>query len=233
LVEFLAELWRRALSVHPAPSPSVLVALALGALALVLFAWPLVRLIITVCHEGGHALAALLAGRKLSGIRLHTDTSGLTLTRGRPTGLGMAFTFFAGYPAAALLGLGVAWLAGEGYAAGALWLIVALLAVMLINIRNFYGALVVLGLGGLLALASWFAPPEILSWIAIGLAWLLLFGAPRPVFEVAANRNPGTDSAQLARLTRLPRAFWITGWLLLTVGALVLGTWLLLPALRP
>jgi hypothetical protein len=210
-----------------------MVALAAAALALVLFAWPLVRLFVTVCHEAGHAIAALLAGRKLAGIRLHSDTSGLTLTRGRPTGPGMIFTLFSGYPAAALVGLGVAWIAGAGYAAAALWLLVVLLALMLVNIRNFYGALVVLGVGVALAVAGLYAPPVTLTWLAHGLAWTLLLAAPRPVMEVAGNRDPGTDAAQLARITWLPRLFWVATWLLITVGALVWGAWLLLPALRP
>jgi len=209
-----------------------MIALAVGALALVLFAWPLVRLFVTVCHEAGHAVAALLAGRKLAGIRLHSDTSGLTLTRGRPSGFGMAFTLFSGYPAAAVVGLAVAGVAGAGHSAAALWMIVVLLALMLLNIRNFYGALVVFGVGAALAMAGLYAPPVALSWAAHGLAWTLLLAAPRPVLEVAGNRDPRTDSAQLARITWLPRLFWVALWLLLTVGALVGGGWLLLPGLR-
>ena len=46
--------------------------------------WPFTRVMITITHEGGHAFAALLTGRKLQGIRLHTDTSGLTISSGRP-----------------------------------------------------------------------------------------------------------------------------------------------------
>jgi hypothetical protein len=232
-MDLIGELWARVTAVHPAPPTAVMIGLAAGALALVLFVWPLVRLFVTICHEAGHAVAALLAGRKLSGIRLHSDTSGLTLTRGRPTGLGMAFTLFSGYPSAAVVGLAVAWMAGAGYAAGALWLLVVLLALMLLNIRNFYGALVVLGVGAMLAVAGLYAPPVALSWLAQGLAWTLLFAAPRPVLEVAGNRDPGTDAAQLARITWLPRLLWVALWLLLTVGALVFGGWLLLPGLRP
>ena len=37
---------------------------------------------VTIAHEGGHAVAALLTGRRLRGIRLHSDTSGLTLSAG-------------------------------------------------------------------------------------------------------------------------------------------------------
>ena len=38
--------------------------------------WRLARNAITIAHEGGHGLVALLTGRRLDGIRLHSDTSG-------------------------------------------------------------------------------------------------------------------------------------------------------------
>lgn len=76
--------------------------LVIGLLALVLVnygtSWRLLRNVVTIAHEGGHALVALLSGRKLNGIRLHSDTSGLTVSTGRASGPGMVFTLFAGYP---------------------------------------------------------------------------------------------------------------------------------------
>jgi len=227
-MDVLGELWTRALAAHPPPSPSVSAAIAAVAVALVLLLWPPVRMLVTVCHEAGHAMVALLVGRTLSGIRLHSDTSGLTLSRGRPTGPGMAAVLFAGYPAASVVGLGAAWLAGAGYAVGLLWLLVLLLALMLLKLRNLYGALVVLATGVLVAVFSWYATPTTAGWLADGLAWLLLLAAPRPVLELASARSPGSDAAQLAALTHVPRVAWVGLWLVLTVGALLLGaTWLL------
>ncbi len=193
------------------------------ALAVVLLGWPVVRMLVTVCHEAGHAVVAMLVGRRLGGIRLHSDTSGLTVTSGRRGGPGMVATLFAGYPAASLVGLGSAWLAGAGYAAGLLWAIVALLALMLLKIRNFDGALVVLASGGLVALASWYASPAVLGWLANGLAWLFLLAGPRPVVELGVRRRAGSDADQLAALTRVPGVAWVLAWLVLTVGALLLG----------
>ncbi len=227
-VEFLAELWRRALSVQPAESTLTVAVIAAVALVVVLFGWPLVRGLVTICHEAGHAVVALLVGRRLSGIKLHSDTSGLTLTRGKPSGAGMVATLFAGYPAAAVVGLGAAWLAGAGYAAGLLWALVVLLALMLLKIRNLYGLWVVVATAVAIGVTTWFAPPFVISWLALGVAWLFLLAAPRPVLEVARNRNPGTDAAHLARISLLPRLGWVGLWLLLTVAALVAGAgWLL------
>lgn len=226
-VEFLAELWHRALQVQPPQSTVTVAVIGVVALLIVVIGWPLVRAGVTVCHEAGHAVVALLVGRRLSGIKLHSDTSGLTLTRGKPSGPGMVATLFAGYPAAAVVGLGAAWLAGAGYAAGLLWAMVVLLALMLVKIRNLYGVWVVVVIAAALGVTTWFAPPFVLSWLAVGLAWLLLLAAPRPVLEVARNRSPGTDAAQLARISVLPRLGWVVLWLLLSVAALVAGAgWL-------
>ena len=226
------EWWRRASVTTPALDPSTLLVIALAALAGVLLAWRPVRLAVTVCHEAGHAVAATLTGRSLRGIRLHSDTSGVTLTRGKPTGPGMVITLLAGYPAASLVGLLAAAVAGAGHAIGMLWLLVGLLGLMFLKIRNLYGALVVLALGAVLALATWNAPTQLLVWLAYALAWLLLFAGPRPVIEVALSprrASAGSDAGQLARLTHLPRVVWITVWLGCTVGALVWGTVLMLP----
>jgi hypothetical protein len=69
------------------PSSKIVVITGLVALAAVGIdgVWRRARNVITIVHEGGHAVAALVTGRRLTGIRLHSDTSGLTLFRfGQP-----------------------------------------------------------------------------------------------------------------------------------------------------
>ena len=232
----LQDLWSRASATTPVPEASVLLVIALVALACVILAWPAVRMLVTVCHEAGHAVVAALAGRSVEGIRLHSDTSGVTLTKGKPTGVGMVVTLLAGYPAASFVGLLAAAVAGAGHAVAVLWLLVGLLGLMLLQIRNVHGALVVLVLGSVLALATWYAPARMLVWLAYGLAWLLLLAGPRPVLELAFRRGPGTagsDAAQLARLTHLPGPIWIILWLGTTIAALAWGTVLMLPEFLP
>lgn len=196
-----------------------------------MFAWPVVRTLVTICHEAGHALVAVLVGRRLSGVRVHSDTSGLTVSRGRQKGPGMVATLFAGYTAPAVVGIGIAGLAGTGHAAGVLWLLVLLAAVLLVWIRNLYGALVVIAAGVAVALASWYSPPSVLSWIATGLAWLFLVAAPRPVLELLRHHSPGSDAAQLAGLTHVHRYVWCLLWLVLTGAALVAGALWMIPGL--
>lgn len=212
-------------------------ALVAGVLSLLLVlsrnTWLLLRNVVTIAHEGGHAVVALLSGRKLNGIRLHSDTSGLTVSTGKPTGPGMVFTLLAGYPAVSLLGLGGAWLVTVDLAHVMLWACIALLAAMLLAIRNAYGVLSIVLTGGVIFAVSWFATP---AWQALCCAlfsWFLLFGGLRPIAELRRKRSggraPNSDADQLARLTGLPAGIWLATWFLAGLVALVIGgTWLLL-----
>ena len=231
------ELWQRSTSVQP-PLPELWV-IGVGIAALVVtwstIGYRLVRHLATLLHEAGHALIGLLVGRKLRGIRLHSDTSGLTVTRGKPTGPGMVARLLAGYPSPAIVGLAGAWLVSAGYAAGMLWALVLLCALMLVFIRNFYGLWVVLVTGGGVAVLSWTASGEVISIAAYLMVWSLLFVAPRAVLALQRSRRrqrSGTqsDADQLARLTRLPAGFWIAVFWLICAGCLLGGGWLLLNA---
>src|SRR5882757_11427746 len=106
----MSEVWDNITTAQPEVSVKVVV--ATGVVALVLIAWrPLwrhTRQVVTIAHEGAHGVIALLVGRQLTGIRLHSDTSGVTVSRGRPTGPGMIAVLLAGYPGPALFGLAAA-----------------------------------------------------------------------------------------------------------------------------
>ncbi len=235
-MELFAEIWRRATSVQPTP-PAVLVTLtAAVALALVVSraAWPYTRMLVTITHEGGHAVAALLAGRRLQGIRLHSDTSGLTVSSGRPSGPGMIAMLLAGYLAPALLGLGAGALLIVGYSLGLLWLLVILLALMLLRIRNFAGFWILVAAASGLVAVSWYASAPAQAVVAYLVTWILLLSAPKPVLELIGSRRRGraahSDADQLARLTRVPAGIWTALFLVLNCLGLMLGVALLLPA---
>jgi Peptidase M50B-like len=100
---------------------------------------------VTVVHEMGHVGAALLSGRRVQGIRLHTDISGLAITRSSPRGTGMLLTALAGYPAPGVVGAGSVWAATPGHTGAALMLLLAVLVVALLLVRDLWGLLIVLG----------------------------------------------------------------------------------------
>ena len=236
IADLIGEIWRRATSVQPIPPPSVVALTAAAALALVLLrsVWPYTRMLVTITHEAGHAVAALLAGRRLQGIRLHSDTSGLTVSSGRASGPGMVATLMAGYLAPALVGLAAGGLLIAGFSLGLLWLLVILLALMLLQIRNFAGFGIVVVVGAALVAVSWYAPAPVQSGVAYLVTWILLLSAPKPVLELVRmrrlRRTQHSDADQLARLTRVPAELWIVLFLVLNCIGLLLGIALLLPA---
>jgi hypothetical protein len=234
-VTSLTELWHEIVGTQADPPHSVL--LASGAVAVVAVVpqpvWRLTRNAVTIAHEGGHALIALCTGRRLSGIRLHADTSGVTVSYGKPRGPGMVLTAMAGYVAPALLGLAGAALLGTGHITALLWSCVALLGLMLLMIRNWYGVLALLAVGALVFGVTWYATSQVQAAFADFAVWFLLLGGVRPVFELqwqrSRGRAPQSDADQLARLTRVPGLLWVLFFFAVALGCALLGTHWLLP----
>ena len=232
-IDSVSDLWDTLLGAQPDPPGLLVLVTAVTALAVVVFRplWRIARNAITIAHEGGHALVALLTGRKLRGIRLEFDTSGLTLSAGRPTGPGMMFTLLAGYIAPSLVGLGGAWLLGGNRITLLLWVAVVLLLLMLINIRNVFGAVSVLVTGAIVFAVSWYATPQVQAAFAYVGVWFLLIGGVRPVFELqklrSRGRMPESDADQLAGVTHVPALFWVGVFLAVDVAALVIGGFML------
>jgi hypothetical protein len=232
-IDGVTDIWDQLFGAQPDP-PGMLVLLTAvaGLLAVAIRPiWRVARNAVTIAHEGGHALFALLTGRKLRGIRLEFDTSGLTLSAGRPTGPGMILTLVGGYIAPSLVGVLGAWLLGGNRITLLLWLAVALLLLMLINIRNLFGVISLLVTGAIVFAVSWYASPEVQAAFAYAGVWFLLFGGIRPVFELQTLRGSGrmrdSDPDQLARLTHLPALFWVGFFLLVNLAALLTGVFLL------
>ena len=255
----MADFWDRLTGGQSAP-PGWVIAVS-AAVALLIVAsprlWRLTRIAITIAHESGHAAASVLSGRKLEGIRLHADTSGETVSRGRGRGPGIVVTALAGYVTPPLLGTGAAALLAVGRVTLLLMLLLVLLAATLLMIRNWYGGLAVLLTGGAVVAVILLGGPAVRGAFGYGTAWFLLFGGVRPVFELAASRRtrtqprpgrlpagyrppaarlaggrpgPGnSDADQLGWLTGVPAAVWVTLFALIALGALVLGARLMIP----
>jgi hypothetical protein len=245
----VAVFWDRLIGAQSAPSGWVVGASAAVALLIVAspLLWRTTRIAITIVHESGHAAASLLSGRRLEGIRLHADTSGETVSRGRRNGPGIVITALAGYITPPLLGIGACALLATHRVTLLLSLLLVLLAVTLVMVRNWYGVLAVLVTGGALFAVTWLADSALRAAFAYAVAWFLLFGGVRPVVELARTRRravvfppgrrlaagrtgPGmSDADQLAWLTRVSARVWVTLFALVAIGAVVLGARLLIP----
>jgi Peptidase M50B-like len=209
---------------QPLPPAWVVIVTGLAALVIVLNteSWRVASKVITIAHEGGHALVSVLSGRRLEGIRLHADSSGVTYSRGKRNGPGLVLSAAAGYLTPPLLGLGAAWLLAERHLTAMLWLALALLAATFLAIRNAAGVFAV----------SYFATAAVQAGFAYLAVWFLLLGGMRPVLELTRRRRRGrrsgaSDADQLARLTGVPGGIWVTLFVVVSVAALAVGAGLL------
>ena len=233
-------LWERIASAQPAPPAWVVAVTGLAALLLVLNAqsWRLTSKVITIAHEGGHALVSVLSGRRLDGIRLHADSSGVTYSRGRRHGPGLVLTAAAGYVTPPLLGAGAAALLADRHQTAMLWLALVLLAATFLAVRNAFGALAVLATAAGVFAVSYFGSAAVQAGFAYLAVWFLLFGGMRPVLELSRRRRSGrartpraglSDADQLARLTGVSRGLWVALFVLVSAAALTVGARLLIP----
>lgn len=230
----VASIWDEVLSAQPQPPSGLVIATGLLA-AIVVFmprVWYYGRYAVTIAHEGGHGLVAVLTGRRLEGIRLHSDTSGLTLSVGKPRGPGMVATGVAGYLTPALLGLGSAALLAADRITALLWIDIVLLAALAVMVRNAYGWLLMLGIGAAFFAVSLFASARTQAGFAYLVTWFLLIAAPKPVFELQHRRRRGrarrSDADQLAAITGVGGLAWVCFFAVICLCALALGSYLLL-----
>ena len=185
--------------------------------------WAITRHAVTLAHEAGHAVVAIATGRRLSGIRLHSDTSGLTVSKGKPRGPGMVLTCAAGYLAPSLLGLAGALLVANDQLRVLIWGAVVAVVAMLPFIRNFFGLLVLVAVAAVFAGVAHYGSADVQLQFGYVVIWLLLIGNVRTIVEAARNRSGRSDFDQLRALTRVPRAVWIVLLFALSVATGVLA----------
>jgi hypothetical protein len=228
----LGELWHSLAAVQHLPPVWLVAVSGLLALAVVVprRAWLVSRNVVTIAHEGGHALVALVTGRRLAGVRLHRSTAGETISAGKPSGPGMILTTAAGYTAPSLLGLGAAALLAAGHPIAMLLISLVLLAGLTLAMRNGYGLAASAVAGLTLLIVCWLASPLVQAVFAYSLTWFLLLGAVRPVLELQRTRRRGvraTDADELARLTGVPGIVWVGMFGVVALAALAFGAdWL-------
>ncbi|KJF24320.1 hypothetical protein C7T36_10840 [Rhodococcus sp. AD45-ID] len=227
--------WDRVTAISPAPQAWVVPLAALVAVVIVLepHLWQVARNVVTIAHEGAHLIVAVLVGRRLKGLRLHSDTSGVAISSGKPTGFGVIVMTFAGYVGPSILGLGAAALLGAQRAVLVLWIGLFVVAVMMVLIRNLYGVFSLAVVGAALFALVWWGSAELQVAAAYFLTLFLLFAGPRPVVELQRQRSrrggaPDSDADQLARLSPIPAIVWVTLFFVVNVGVLAVGGWWIL-----
>ena len=211
-MDVLDEIWARALpeqGVALSGRP-VLVVLVLALLAVALRpSWQVVRLGVTLVHELGHAAVGVLSGRRFTGFVLRGDMSGHAVTVGPARGTGRVLTTWAGYPAPALVGSAVVWLAVHGWAAPVLTVVLAVLVAAALRVRSVLTGVVVVVVLVAAGALWWSAAAQLQAQAVVGVGVVLLVGAWRHLAAVMASPDRGvSDPGVLARLTRVPAGVW-------------------------
>jgi len=205
-------------------SADLVAVLVAAGLAFVPQAWGVTRHAATLVHEAGHAMVAVATGRRLNGIRLHGDTSGLTVSTGPRTGPGMIATAAAGYPAPSAVGLATVALVEHGRQTWALAIALVVLVAMVLFIRNWFGLLVVVIAGAAVALVTYRVEGTGQDLALLVFAWFLLFAGPRTSLDLWGHRRRTatrtSDADLLARLTHVPAPVWNALFVAVSVGAI-------------
>ncbi|WP_417215460.1 M50 family metallopeptidase [Arthrobacter sp.] len=209
-------------SLHAEALTLVLIIAAAIAVSVPWATWRWFGLYVTFVHELGHALAALMTGRVVSGIRLNLNHSGETVSIGRGRG-GAAWSGFWGYPAPAVAGAAMIWAACSGWAGAALSLGALLLLVALLFIRNLIGILIAVGCAVLAQLLVLFTDREVAAYVVVCLGIGLVVGSVKDWFKVTAvhTRRRGLESSDayiLARATGVPAVLWLAGFAVVIGG---------------
>ncbi|HEU4668667.1 MAG TPA: M50 family metallopeptidase [Arthrobacter sp.] len=215
-----------------ADAPSVtltelaLAVMAAAALSVPRRSWRYFGLLATATHEMGHAVAAVLSGQRLSGIRLRMDHSGTTTTYSRSR-RATAWSCFWGYPVPAIVGATFVWCGFSGWGPAAIAGGAVALAASLPFIRNLTGVLITSAAIALTLLLVLVVPAAFVGHVAVILGLALLVAAVRDLIKLAhvhlrrRDRLASSDAYLLWRATSVPSAVWI-----LLFAALVAGSWL-------
>lgn len=233
-------------------STRALLLTVLAAAAVSVFLWDTVfiypfRLLVTLMHESGHAIAAKLVGGEVLSVTISPGEGGLTLSRFEPSLLKRMFVSSSGYLGSSIAG--AALLVGAGRMRSGRVMLWGLVIWMLV-VAVVWVPFVPPGMEGGAAKASGFARTDGLFTLAFVAAVAAALGfiaskAPVPLRRVtvvwiatlsclAALQDvkglfgyglagSGSDADSMAQLTGLPAGLWAAAWMLLSLGAIFIG----------
>lgn len=204
------------------------------ALTLTPTAWRYTRHGATIIHEMGHVAMGWLWGRKVQGISLHSDTSGLTVTAGKEKGVGVLATYLAGYPAPSLVGLALVWASVSGYSGASLTLVMALLLAAFWLVRNLFGftllAVTLIGAGAVF----WTANSPTVTGFTLGVGIFLLIAGVRTCFDLRKTHQHGkggeSDAEMASRHSPLPSSAWVWFFIAVSLACVLQGVRIIISA---
>jgi hypothetical protein len=204
----------------------IVIVVVAAAVSIPRVSWQYFGVFATLVHELGHALAAIIAGRRVSRIRINRDQSGDALSSGRGV-LGTVVSGVFGYPAPAIVGAAQLWSVFNGYTAIALFVGGVILVLSIFVMRNLTGILIVVISAAVSALLWFYATPTVQGYALIVIGVALLVGAIRGLFTVIGvhvrrrDQLATSDAYLLYRRTGVPSPVWLLLFAALIGGSCV------------
>src|SRR5215469_16078049 len=141
--------------------------------------WTFIRYFGTMAHEGSHAVMGSLMGFKIKGIWLKMkDADGRTEAPGIARNVP---SLLIGYLGPSAFGLAAAKLISMGHSVAVLWLALALLVLLVANVRNVFGIAAIVIAGYVIYVFARYGTVANQTLAAYGIAWLLLMTGVRVV----------------------------------------------------
>jgi hypothetical protein len=197
-------------------------ALGLVALLLIVFTGTWAMSLVTVAHEGGHFAMSVLSGRRPTHVELKDDGGGETVHSRPVWGLGWILTILAGYLTPPLLGLAGATAIRNGLSWSVLWAAVILLFAGYFQAKGGLTNAVVLLAGAGIAWAAVAGNTTIRAAVAVGLVWIMLFGAIKSLTWLGTGGGT-SDPALLRKATWIPGILWVALFWAVAVSCLFFG----------
>jgi len=221
----LQEMVHRIGEIQPRLPAGTSLGIGLAALAAVGFpgTWMFIRYFTTMAHEGSHVVMRSLQGFKITGVDLSLkNADGETHVDPKVPNLPSSLI---GYVGPSAFGLLAAWLISIGHSVAVLWLALALLFLLLANVRNLFGIAAVVIAGYVIYILARYGTARHETLAAYGIAWLLLLSGIR---VIADHWSGAGDAKSLRAQTQIMPVVFARIWMVGALFAMFLGARLMM-----
>lgn len=185
--------------------------------------WAFIRYFDTMAHEGSHAVMGSLAGFRITGVKVKLknadgETEAPGIGGSLPSGL-------IGYLGPSAFGLAGAKLISIGHSVAVLWLALALLVLLLAQMRNVFGILAIVIAGYVIYVFARYGTVTHETMGAYGITWLLLLSGVRTVL---LHWDKADDAEALRKQTQVMPVVFARIWLVGALFAVFLGARLMM-----